>query len=99
MAWANISGGADELLRSWRISDVTTPVPSMLRIVSVASTVARPGQSRSVAKQLASGQANTRRRTRRSYMSPNASKQGRRPASRLKACSANQPCTSLWTRP
>ena len=65
-------------------------------MVSTASTAFRPGQSASVAKTPASGQANTRRRTSRPWFSSNASKHGRSDPPSAKAFAANQAFTSAW---
>ena len=65
-------------------------------MVSTASTACRPGQSARVAKTPASGQANTRRRTSRPWLSSNASKQGRSDPPSANAFAANQAFTSAW---
>ena len=63
-------------------------------MASTASTARRPGQSSRVVKTPASGQAKTRRRTSRPWLSSNASKQGRSDPPSANAFAANQAFTS-----
>src|SRR5215213_1146493 len=55
-------------------------------MVSTASTVRNPGQARSASRLAASGQTNTRRRTKRPWLSSKASKTGLPLAPRAKQC-------------
>src|SRR3954447_18895504 len=55
-------------------------------MVSTASTVPNPGQACSASRLAACGQTNTRRRTRRPWLSSKASKTGVAVASRAKQC-------------
>jgi hypothetical protein len=95
-------GGRQRLRRDFgardEVSDLgcTLPLPLTPRMVSTASTALMPGQAARVAKALTSGQANSRRRTRRPWLSSNASKQGRSGAPSAKALAANQALTSAW---
>src|SRR3954463_9584368 len=68
----------------------------MPRMVSTASTARRPGQAARGGKTPASGQAKTRRRTSRPWLSSNASKQGRSDPPSANAFAANQAFTSAW---
>src|SRR3954463_12544619 len=66
----------------------------MPRVGWTAATAASPGQSWRVVNGARSVQANTRRRTRRPWLSSNASKQGRSGAPSAKALAANHALTS-----
>src|SRR4051812_32132411 len=86
IAAPRVAGSSAPLDRKQRISLSTLSVPLRLRMVSTASTVRSPGHALRASRAAALVLANTRRRTRRPWVSSKASQLARPGAPQRKQC-------------